>query len=94
LAETGQGLDIQELNVNSFVAHVILAIVLDQSVGDVDDVSTFGLSQSLFSKLSSLHVIEVIEDVLAIRVIDDEAIVFTLKEELYSSKVTFSALAS
>ena len=94
MAETGQGLDIQELNVNGFVAHVILAIVLDQSVGDVDDVSTFGLSQGLFSKLSSLHVIEVIEDVLAIRVIDDEAVVFALKEELYSSEMAFGALAS
>lgn len=86
---------LNKINIDSFLAHVILAVVSHNFERESYNKSIFGIFQKLLRKISLLHIIEMEEQVFAIYIWNYEAIILSFIEEFQSSSnsvINISAL--
>jgi hypothetical protein len=79
------GLYLEQVNVDCFLAHRVLSVVAHNFKGEPYDESVLSILQKLLGQISLLHIIEMEEEVLVINVRQDESVTLSLIEELESA---------
>lgn len=78
--------DFDQFDVDGFHAESVAAEVGQLVVGEADDVLLARLDKLFFGQVGVLHVVEVEEDVLPVRIAHQEAVVVILEEELEGAR--------
>ena len=80
------GLYLEQVNVDCFLAHRVFSVVAHHFKGEPYDESVLSILQKLLGEISLLHVIEMEEEILAVNVRKDEPVTLSFIEKLKSTR--------